>query len=101
MPKSRKHTPIVSRAQQRLFGAVVSGRAGAAPSLDPEVAREHLKESKGKGLPERVRRHGCEDPSTVGDTVTQDEPMHGCFLRHGERGEDGGYRHGCTKRGTK
>ncbi len=51
--KHRKHTPIVSEAQRRLFGAALSGRATKAKRLTKEKAREHLEESKGKKLPER------------------------------------------------
>jgi hypothetical protein len=46
----RKHTPIVSRQQQKFFGAIASGSA-TAPGLSKAEARRHLKESKGKRLP--------------------------------------------------
>lgn len=48
----RKHTPIVSEAQRKLFGAVASGRATKASGLSKAEAIRHLKESKGKDLPE-------------------------------------------------
>lgn len=54
--KRRKHTPIVSKAQQRLFGAVRGGKKTKAPSLSKAEAGRHLRESKGKKLPERVKR---------------------------------------------
>jgi hypothetical protein len=51
----KKHTPIVSRAQQRLFGAVASGKKTKATGLSKAKAREHLRESRGKSLPARTR----------------------------------------------
>ena len=51
----RKHTPIVSRAQQKLFGAVASGKSTKATGLTKAKAVEHLKESKGKNLPARKK----------------------------------------------
>lgn len=56
--KHKKHTPIESEAQRRLFGAAVSGKAKKAPSLSKAEARKHLKEVKGRKLPERVVRRG-------------------------------------------
>ncbi|MCJ7497036.1 MAG: hypothetical protein MUO78_02725 [candidate division Zixibacteria bacterium] len=52
---NRKHTPIVSRAQQKLFGAVASGKKTVATGLTKTKAVEHLKESKGKNLPARAK----------------------------------------------
>lgn len=52
----RKHTPIVSEKQRRLFGAVVSGTARKATTLTKGEARRHLKEVKGKKLPKRKRK---------------------------------------------
>ena len=49
----RKHTPIVSKAQQRLFGAVVGGSL-SLPGLSKQKAIEHLKEAEGKMLPKRT-----------------------------------------------
>jgi len=43
---------IVSEAQRRLFGAVVSGNATKATGLSPGKAREDLHASAGKNLPE-------------------------------------------------
>ena len=51
---TRKHTSIVSRRQQRLFGAVAGGKRTKAEGLSVELAKRHLKESKGKKLPERA-----------------------------------------------
>jgi hypothetical protein len=51
MCSGRKHTPITSRKQQRLFGAVASGSKKLSGLSKAEAVR-HLKESKGKDLPE-------------------------------------------------
>lgn len=61
MPKKhRKHTPITSEAQRRLFGAELGRRKRGEPpqmeGITTEELREHLREVKGKKLPERVRR---------------------------------------------
>lgn len=57
MPKHRKHTPIVSEAQQGLMGAELARRkAGKTPrmkGITREELRGHLKESKGKELPRK------------------------------------------------
>ena len=53
--KGKKHTPIVSRAQQKLFGAVASGKKTKATGLSVKKAKEHLEESKGKNLPARAK----------------------------------------------
>jgi hypothetical protein len=50
----RKHTPIVSRQQQKLFGMVASGKK-KLPGLSQEMAEKHLEESRGKKLPKRSR----------------------------------------------
>jgi hypothetical protein len=52
----RKHTPIVSKAQQRLFGAVAGGKSTKATGLTKKEAKRHLRESRGKNLPERARK---------------------------------------------
>jgi hypothetical protein len=49
----RAHTPIVSKAQKRLFGAVAGGKKTKATGLSKAKAKEHLKEAAGKKLPER------------------------------------------------
>ena len=54
--KRRKHTPIVSRAQQRLFGAVRGGKKTKTTGLSKAEAGRHLRESKGKKLPARKKR---------------------------------------------
>lgn len=53
----RAHTPIVSEQQRKLFGAVVSGKATMASGLSKGEAVRHLKESKGKNLPEYHQYH--------------------------------------------
>ena len=61
MPESehRKHTPIVSRQQQKFFGAEI-GRAKAGKKtrsgMSEETLTEHLEESKGKNLPETISK---------------------------------------------
>lgn len=51
--KYKKHTPIVSNAQRRFFGAAIS-KPSIAPGLDKKEIVSHLKESKGKKLPART-----------------------------------------------
>ncbi len=46
----KKHTPIVSRKQQKLFGMVASG-SKKLPGLSKAEASRHLTESRGKKLP--------------------------------------------------
>lgn len=57
--KHRKHTPIVSKKQQGLFGAELARRrAGKKPRMPGITTKElerHLKESKGKKLKRKVR----------------------------------------------
>jgi hypothetical protein len=52
----RKHTPIVSKKQQGLFGAEYGrrkeGKAAQMPGITKKELKGHLKESKGKNLPE-------------------------------------------------
>ena len=52
----KKHTPIVSKAQRRLFGAVASGKKTKAKGLSKAEARRHLHEVKGRKLPERKKK---------------------------------------------
>lgn len=52
----RKHTPIVSEKQRKLFGAVAGGASTKAIGLSKAEAKRHLKEVKGKKLPEKARR---------------------------------------------
>ena len=60
--KTRKkpHTPIVSQAQQGLFGAELGRRrAGKARKMRGITTKElesHLEESKGKKLPKKKKR---------------------------------------------
>lgn len=62
----RKHTPIVSGKQRRFFGAEY-GRAKRGEVRETDITkadlRSHLKESKGKDLPE-VRGIGARGPSS-------------------------------------
>jgi hypothetical protein len=44
----RKHTPITSRKQQKLFAVVAKGGATKASGLSKAEAKRHLVESKGK-----------------------------------------------------
>lgn len=57
----RKHTPITSRAQQGLFGAEYARRKAGERSRMPGITeaelKSHLKESKGKDLPGKARKH--------------------------------------------
>jgi hypothetical protein len=57
---SRKHTPIVSKAQRGMFGAELSRReSGKSPRMEgitTEELRGHLKESAGKKLPVRSKK---------------------------------------------
>ena len=52
----RKHTPIVSEAQRRLFYAAASGKETKAKSLSKKEAKEHLAEVEHKKLPARVEK---------------------------------------------
>ena len=51
---SRKHTPIVSKAQRGLFGAELArrraGKKGKMAGISTAQLRSHLKESGGKKL---------------------------------------------------
>ncbi len=51
-----KHTPIVSKAQRGLFGAVAGGKKTKATGLSIAKAKTHLKEAAGKKLPKRVKK---------------------------------------------
>lgn len=57
---SRKHTPIVSIAQKNMMGAEYArrkaGKKAQMPSMTKAELRSHLKESKGKKLPKRVKK---------------------------------------------
>ena len=50
----KKHTPITSKAQRGLFGAVAGGKKTKATGLSVAEAKRHLKEAKGKSLPARA-----------------------------------------------
>ena len=56
---TRKHTPVVSKAQRGMFGAEYArrkaGKKGRMVGITEEELRSHLRESKGKRLPQRVK----------------------------------------------
>ncbi len=58
--KLRKHTPIVSEAQQSMFGAELArrraGKKGRMACITNAELVSHLKESAGKKLPKRTTR---------------------------------------------
>lgn len=58
--KHRKHTPIVSKAQQGKFGAELArrraGKKSRMSSITTKELERHLEESKGKKLPKRVKK---------------------------------------------
>lgn len=62
MPKGkhRKHTPIVSEAQQGKFGAELArrraGKARRMKGITTAELEEHLRESKGKDLPKKAKK---------------------------------------------
>ena len=57
----RKHTPITSEAQKGLFGAELArrkkGKKRKMKKITTTELRSHLKESKGKKLPQMVKGH--------------------------------------------
>lgn len=58
--KHRKHTPIISEAQQSLFGAELArrraGKKGRMKGITTKELESHLKESKGKKLVAKVQK---------------------------------------------
>jgi len=61
MPKCGKpHTPIVSKKQRGLMGAELArrrkGGKGLLSSITTGELESHLKESKGKKLPKKVKK---------------------------------------------
>lgn len=56
--KHKKHTPIVSEAQRGFMGAEYArkkaGKKGKT-KMSRTVLKKHLKEAKGKDLPERTK----------------------------------------------
>lgn len=56
----RKHTSIVSKKQQDLFGAEYArrkaGKKGKMKGITTSELKSHLKESKGKKLPKKSRK---------------------------------------------
>lgn len=57
--RGRKHTPITSKRQRGKFGKEYAmrkkGMKGVMPGITAEELRSHLKESKGKNLPKKVK----------------------------------------------
>lgn len=57
----RVHTPIVSEKQRGMMGAELArrraGKQGRMPGMSEKELVSHLKESKGKDLPARVKKH--------------------------------------------
>jgi hypothetical protein len=57
----RKHTPIVSKAQQGKMGVELgrreSGKSSQMKGITTKELKSHLRESKGKKLPERSRKN--------------------------------------------
>ena len=52
----RKHTPIVSQSQAKLFGAVAGGKKTKASGLSVAEAKRHLEEMGSmKNLPKRKK----------------------------------------------
>ena len=62
----RKHTPITSEAQQGFMGSELrrrrEGKKSRIPSMKTKDLVSHLRESKGKNLPERsiLKKKGVE-----------------------------------------
>lgn len=70
MPKcGKKHTPIVSEKQRRLFGAEYArrkkGQKGRMKGITTGELKSHLEEAGGRKLPKE--RHSCE----LGDFITK------------------------------
>lgn len=58
--KHRKHTPIVSKAQRGMMGAELArrrrGEKAKMYGMTTSELESHLRESKGKKLPKRVKK---------------------------------------------
>lgn len=56
----RPHTPITTEAQRGMMGAELrrrrEGKRKRMPGITEEELSKHLKEAKGKDLPERAKR---------------------------------------------
>lgn len=52
----KKHTPLVSKAQQKLFGRWKSDPSSRPSSITADEVNSHLRESKGKKLPRRTKK---------------------------------------------
>ncbi len=62
----RKHTPIESEKQRGLFGAELrrrrEGKKPRMPGITTEELEEHLREAKGKKLPEKAAEGAVVQP---------------------------------------
>ena len=60
--KHKEHTPITSEAQRGLFGAEYArrkaGEKGRMSGITKAELKSHLKESGGKDLPKKAKKHG-------------------------------------------
>ncbi len=67
--KHRKHTPIVSEKQRGLFGAELArrraGKASRMKGITTKELEEHLRESKGKNLPTKIKRKKKHNPNRL------------------------------------
>ena len=55
----KKHTPIVSKKQRGFFGAELARKRagkGTRTDISEEELVSHLKESKGKRLPKKIKK---------------------------------------------
>ncbi len=52
----KKHTPIVSKSQQHLFGLWKGNPKRQPKSITAKEVSSHLRESKGKKLPARSKK---------------------------------------------
>ena len=80
--KHRKHTPIVSEAQQGMMGAELArrraGKEGRMPGMSEAELERHLHESAGKDLPEYSKK------SRKGSGVFSDEDLKQGYKKVGE-----------------
>lgn len=58
----KKHTPIMSKAQRGKFGAELhrrrQGKRSMMSGITTKELESHLRESKGKKLPRKVKKRG-------------------------------------------
>ena len=71
----KTHTPIKSEIQRGLFGAELArrraGKEGSMPGITQKELVSHLKESKGKSLPEMVKKSTKGSPSFTSTELSQ------------------------------